>query len=89
LSLEFYKTQLNPLTFETLHRYGRSTGILVNNMETFIRTCTFKKVDQAWKTFTATNKHYQLLPVIHQQLAKELFSAVWIKEKDDKQPGRD
>lgn len=89
MSLEFYRNQLDPLVFETLNRYGRSTNILVVNMQTFIRICTMKKADDAWRAFERTDRHYQLLPVVHQQLAKLLFSAVWIKEKDAAEPGRD
>lgn len=80
--IDFYRTHLDPLTFETLNRYSVSTGILVINMETFIRACTMKKADQAWNSYQLTDHYFQKLPVIHQRLAKDLFSAIWIKEKD-------
>jgi len=51
-------------------------------MENFVKTCKLKKADAAWNSYQLTDHYFQRLPAIHQKLAKHLFSAVWIKEKD-------
>lgn len=73
---------LDPIVLSALKRWGRLASILCGNMNHHVRTTSLKDADKAYDSYCRTDKHYQSLGFFQRDLAKQLYSAIWIKEKD-------